>query len=63
MNTEEVKNLVFASLISADNPKYTEEAKQEAMYRYELEKDSTDIDWEFILEPLGASNKILELFK
>lgn len=59
----DIQCLAFASIISADNDKYTEDTKQEVMYRYELEKDSAEIDWEFVLEPLGEDNRLLELFK
>lgn len=58
----DIKYLVYASLISADNDKYPEDAKQESMYRYKLEKDNDEIDWAFVLEPFGADNRLLELF-
>lgn len=63
MDEKQIKNFVFASIISADNDKYKEEDKQEVMYRYELEKDQDEPDWEFILEPIGPDNRLLELFK
>lgn len=59
----DIQCLTFASIISADNDKYTEDTKQEVIYRYELEKDSAEIDWEFVLEPLGEDNRLLELFR
>lgn len=62
MEQEEMKNFIFASIISADNDEFTEETKQEVMYRYELEKIGDKIDWEFVLEPLGTDNRLLELF-
>lgn len=58
----DIKCLIYGSLISADNDKYTEDAKQESMYRYKLEKDNDEIDWAFVLEPFGADNRLLELF-
>lgn len=58
----DIKYLVYASLISADNDKYPEDVKQESMYRYKLEKDNDEIDWAFVLEPFGADNRLLELF-
>jgi len=58
----DIKALVYTSLISADNNKYSEDVKQESIYRYELERDNDNIDWEFVLEPFGADNKLLELF-
>lgn len=63
MTTEEVKSLVFANIISADNDEFTEDVKQEVIYRYDLEKDTAEIDWEFVLEPLGLDNRIAELFQ
>ena len=62
MEPEEMKNFIFASIISADNDEFTEDTKQEVMYRYELEKTGDKIDWEFVLEPLGTDNRLLELF-
>lgn len=62
MELEEMKNFIFASIISADNDEFTEDTKQEVMYRYELEKTGDKIDWEFVLEPLGTDNRLLELF-
>lgn len=59
----DVKSLVYASLISAENDQYTEDQKQESMYRYELEKTAPEPDWEFILEPFGVDNRIIDLFK
>lgn len=58
----DIKCLVYASLISADNDKYPEDVKQESMYRYKLEKGNDEIDWAFVLEPFGADNRLLELF-
>lgn len=63
INMDNIKALAYASLISADNDRYTEDQKQESMYRYELEKTATEPDWEFILEPFGVDNRIIDLFK
>lgn len=63
LTKEELRCLAFADIISADNDRYTEDTKQEVIYRYGLEKDKADKDWEFILEPLGADNRMLELFE
>ena len=62
MEPEEIKCFTLASIISAENDRYTEDQKQEVIYRYELEKDQESPDWEFILEPIGADNRVLELF-
>ena len=61
MEPEEIKYFTLASIISAENDRYTEDQKQEVIYRYELEKDEESPDWEFILETVGADNRILEL--
>lgn len=64
-----LKCLVFANIISADNDKYTEEVKQEVLKRHkELSAGkntlSPDVDWEYILEPIGEDkDKYVELFK
>ena len=59
----DVQCLIYASIISADNDRYTEDVKQEVIYRYNLEKNKDHKDWSFILEPIGADNRILELFE
>lgn len=60
MELEELKNYLYASIISADNEEYTEEQKQEVISRYELTKD--DPDWRFILEPVDETGRLAELF-
>ena len=62
MTPDEIKYFTLASIISAENDRYTEDQKQEVIYRYELEKDQKNPDWEFILEPIGPDNRLLELF-
>ena len=60
----DLQAFIYSSLISADNPNYTEEQKQESVRRYEL--CGSDKDWEFILEPfekLDSKNKLIYLFK
>ena len=53
-----LKNLVFASLISADNDEYTEEVKQEVLKR----REQFPGKWEYILEPLGKdADKFIKL--
>ena len=64
MDSDNIKWLIYGSLISADNTEYTEEEKQESMRRFELTKD--DPDWEFILEPFekeGDKNRLVDLFR
>lgn len=56
----ELKCIVFASLISADNDEIEESIKQELISRHKEKPE----DWKYILEPLGEkSEKLLELFE
>lgn len=58
---------MYASIISADNEKYTEDVKQEVMRRYkDAGEDITNnsLDWEYIFEPLGEdAEKYIQLMK
>ena len=63
MDKEEVKYFVFASIISAENDRYTEDVKQEVIRRYDIERNNDHKDWPFILEPIGADNRLIELFE
>lgn len=57
-NMQMLKNLVFVSLISADNDEYPEEVKQEIIKR---RKERPEV-WEYILEPLGKdADKFIKL--
>lgn len=49
MTTNELKNFVYVSIISADNDEFglTEDEKQEIMHRYDME-----MGWDSILEPI-----------
>lgn len=56
----ELQCMIIASIISADNDKYTEDVKQEIMQR--MKKDPEN--WSYILEPLGEhANKYIELIE
>lgn len=66
----DIRALIYGTLISADNDNYTEEQKQESIRRYELSKSAVkegeDLDWNFILEPFedpNNKNKISDLFR
>lgn len=50
MDKEELKNLIFVSIISADNDEYglTEEQKQEIIHRH----NEDETRWDYILEPI-----------
>lgn len=63
MEREELRSYLFASIISAENDNYTEDVKQEVIRRYDIEKNNEHKDWQFILEPIGADNRLLELFE
>ncbi len=63
MGADEIKYYIFGSIISADNDEFTEDQKQEVMRRFELEKEQKDPDWEFILEPVDTTGRLLKLFK
>ena len=58
-----LKNLVYVSIISADNDKYPESIKQEILERHSKAREGFDdptdsrMDWEYILSPLGEDAK------
>lgn len=47
---EQMKCLIYVSIISADNDKYPEEVKQRIISRYH---EVGSKDWHYVLEPLG----------
>ena len=62
MGEQELKNLIYVSIISADNDEYglTEDDKQEIMRRYK--EDETK--WNYILEPIqdeSLRHKLIEI--
>lgn len=57
-----VQCLIFASIISADNDKYTEEQKQEVISRYDKSKGLNQ-DWKYVLEPVDSTGKLAKLFE
>lgn len=63
MEGEELRSFLLASIISAENDHYTEDVKQEVTRRYDIERNNDHKDWQFILEPIGADNRLLELFE
>ena len=60
--TKSMKCLIYASIISADNDKYTEEQKQEVISRYDSSKGLNQ-DWKYVLEPVDSTGKLAELFE
>lgn len=66
MDEKELKYFIFASIISADNDEYTEETKQDIISRYSKYKECEfdDVDWEYVLKPLGEdAEKYVKLMK
>lgn len=59
----DVKVLVLASIISADNDEYTEEQKQEVITRFNEARKTNKYDWNYILEPVDDTGRLAELFK
>lgn len=61
MNTlEQLKNLTYASIISADNDEFglSENDKQEIIYRHKLGSS-----WDYILEPIKDEKKRKQLIQ
>lgn len=63
MTNDEVKNLLFVSIISADNDEFglSEDDKQEIMFRHKLGSS-----WEYILEPIKdekTRKSLVEIFE
>lgn len=61
MNTlEELKNLTYVSIISADNDEFglSEDDKQEIIYRHKLGSS-----WDYILEPIKDEKKRKQLIE
>lgn len=61
MNTlEELKNLTYVSIISADNDEFglSEDDKQEIIYRHKLGSS-----WDYILEPIKDEKKRKKLIE
>lgn len=60
---DELRNLIFVSIISADNDEFdlTEDQKQEIIQRHKM-----NMSWESILEPIpdeGKRSKLIEFFE
>lgn len=60
---DELRNLIFVSIISADNDELglTEDQKQEIIRRHKM-----DMSWESILEPIpdeDRRNKLIHFFE
>lgn len=62
MGEQELKNLIYVSIISADNDEYglTEDDKQEIVRRYKEDENK----WDYILEPIqdeSLRHKLIEI--
>lgn len=57
---EQLKNLIYVSIISADNDEFglSEEDKQEIIYRHKLGSS-----WDYILEPIKDEKKRKQLIE
>ena len=56
MERNGIKYIVLASIISADNDKYTEDIKQEVLSRMKYGNiDKLDLNW--VLDPLPKADK------
>lgn len=58
----DVKVLVLASIISADNERFTEEQKQEVITRFNAARKTNKYDWDYILEPVDDTGELEKLF-
>ena len=58
----DVKVLVLASIISADNERFTEEQKQEVITRFNEARKTNKYDWNYILEPVDDTGELEKLF-
>ena len=52
---EMMRNLLYISIISADNDEYDEDIKQSIISRYNENKG--DPDWWYVFEPLGEDRE------
>lgn len=61
---EGLKYLIYTSVISANNDRYTEDQKQEVIARYNADEEEFDYkNWKFILEPVDNTGKLSELIE
>lgn len=65
LNTSQLRNFLYVSIISADNDDLTEEEKQAIMKRTDP-KNLDNTDWSYALEPIkdtGKRDKYIKLMK
>lgn len=56
LNTSQLRNFLYVSIISAENDQLTEEEKQAIIQRTNP-KDLENTDWEYALEPIKDADK------
>ena len=62
LTSDNLKYLVYTSIISADNDEYTEDQKQEVIARYNADEEDFDYkNWKFILEPVDKEHRLADL--
>ena len=64
---QQLRNYIFASIISADNDEFelTEKQKQDIISRYGKFKGESNPNWEYIFEPIpdeGTRIALVDLF-
>lgn len=65
LNTSQLRNFLYVSIISADNDDLTEEEKQAIIQRTDP-KNLENTDWDYALEPIKDNNlreKYIKLLK
>lgn len=65
LNTSQLRNFLYVSIISADNDDLTEEEKQAIIQRTDP-KNLENTDWDYALEPIKDDNlreKYIKLLK
>lgn len=65
LNTSQLRNFLYVSIISADNDDLTEEEKQAIIQRTDP-KNLENTDWDYALEPIkdiGKRDKYIKVMK
>ena len=65
LNTSQLRNFLYVSIISADNADLTEEEKQAIIQRTDP-KNLDNTDWDYALEPIkdiGKRDKYIKVMK
>ena len=65
LNTNQLRNFLYVSIISADNDDLTEEEKQAIIQRTDP-KNLDNTDWDYALEPIkdiGKRDKYIKVMK